>query len=177
VAGCGAVTIEGEVPMRVAHADPALGVAVLMPTSPLVPIASARLQTSVPKLGSEIAVAGYSYGGVLSMPTLSLGTLADLHGLEGDDSVKRLDVEVRSGDAGGPVFDAGGAVLGMLLPRTNDGQVLPEGVNFAVDTDALLAAFAAAGVAATTTSRLDALSAEQLTRAAAEITVLVGCWD
>ena len=65
----------------------------------------------------------------------------------------------------------------MLLPRTNDGQVLPEGVNFAVDTDALLAALAAAGVAATTTSRLDALSAEQLTRAAAEITVLVGCWD
>jgi S1-C subfamily serine protease len=177
VEGCGTVTIEGEVPMRVAHADPVLGVAILTPTSPLVPIASARLQTSVPKLGSEISVAGYSYGGVLSMPTLSLGKLADLHGLEGDDSVKRLDVEVRSGDAGGPVFDAGGAVLGMLLPRTNEGQVLPEGVNFAVDTDALLGAFAAAGVAATTTSRLDALSAEQLTRAAAEITVLVGCWD
>ena len=177
VDGCEALTIEGEVPVRVAHTDPALGIAILMPSAPVAPIASARFQTSVPKLGSEIAVAGYSYGGVLSMPTLSLGKLADLHGLAGEDAIKRLEVGVRPGDAGGPVMDAGGAVLGMLLPRETDGQVLPEDANFAVDTDALLAALAASGISTATTSRLDSLSAEQLTRAAAEITVLVGCWD
>ena len=177
VEGCGTVTIEGEVPMRVARTDPALGIAILMPITPVAPIASARFQTSMPKLGSEIAVAGYSYGGVLSMPTLSFGELADLHGLEGEDAVKRLEVGMRSGDAGGPVMDAGGAVLGMLLPRSAEGRMLPENTNFAVDTDALLATLAAAEIRAATTSRLDSLSAEQLTRAAAEITVLVGCWD
>ncbi len=176
-ANCGALTIEGEVPMRLAHSDEGLGVAILTPKEPQAPIASARFQTAVPKLGSEIAVAGYSYGGVLSMPTLSFGALSDLRGLNGEERVKRLEIAVQAGDAGGPVLDAGGAVLGMLLPRQSGGPQLPEGVNFALDTDALLPALSAAGIRAGTTARSGNLSAEELTRAAADITVLVGCWD
>lgn len=177
VEDCRQLTIEGEVPMQLAYSDADLGLAVLKPTTPLAPIASARFQTAVPKLGADIAVAGYSYGGVLSMPTLSLGTLADLHGLNQEDSVKRLDVRVQDGDVGGPVLDAGGAVLGMLLPRQVTQAQLPEGVNFALESDTLLAALDAAGIRAATTTRTGALSAEELTRAAADITVLVGCWD
>ena len=176
-ANCGALTIEGEVPMRLAHSDMGLGVAILIPTERQAPIASARFQTAVPKLGSEIAVAGYSYGGVLSMPTLSLGALSDLRGLNGEETVKRLKIAVQAGDAGGPVLDAGGAVLGMLLPRQSGGPQLPEDVNFALDTDALLPALSAAGIRAGTTARGGNLSAEELSRAAADITVLVGCWD
>jgi len=174
---CGALTIEVEVPMRLAHSDGGLGFAILTPTLPQAPIASARFQTAVPKLGSEIAVAGYSYGGVLSMPSLSLGALSDLRGLNGDETVKRLEIAVQAGDAGGPVLDAGGAVLGMLLPRLGSGPQLPEGVNFALDTDALLPALSAAGIRAGTTALSGNLSAEELTRAAGDITVLVGCWD
>ena len=39
----------------------------------------------------------------------------------GEEEVRRLDLAARPGDAGGPVFDAGGAVLGMLLPA-GDGR-------------------------------------------------------
>ena len=39
----------------------------------------------------------------------------------------------QSGDAGGPVLDDAGAVLGMLLPdKTGAAQILPEDVKFTV---------------------------------------------
>jgi hypothetical protein len=177
VGDCEEITLDEVHPATVVTSDPALGIAVLRPTEALSPIGVAAFQTGVPRLQAEVAVAGYPYGGVLTRPAMTFGRLADIRGLNGEDTLKRLAIVTQPGDAGGPVFDNGGAVLGMLLPRAPlNGQVLPDEVSFAVDADAILGVLAGAGVAPLTTDSVTFVPPEALTRQAAAMTVLVSCW-
>lgn len=177
VAQCEEITLAGSHPATVALIDEALGIAVLRPEERLAPRAVAAFQTGVPRLRAEVAVAGYPYGAALARPALTFGTIADIRGLNGEDAVKRLQIVTQPGDAGGPVFDNGGAVLGMLLPRVAmNGQLLPEDVSFSVDSEAILSALSAAGVNAETTDSVAYIPPETLTRRAADVTVLVSCW-
>ena len=175
---CTYLTIDDDHVAAIAFRDDALGIAVLRPETPLAPIGIAAFQTGVPRLQAQVAVSGYPYGGVLAMPALTFGTLADIRGLNGEDQVKRLDLTAQPGDAGGPVFDNGGAVLGMLLPRAvQNGQVLPPEVSFSVDAPAIIASLTAAGITTQTTDQVSFMPPETLTREAPKMTVLVSCWE
>ncbi|MDX5401965.1 MAG: serine protease, partial [Rhodobacterales bacterium] len=101
VAGCGRITLDNDASAQVLGTDAGLGVAVLKPDTPLVPGATAAFQTATPRLQSEVSVAGFSYGGILSAPTLTFGRLAELQGLNGEEALKRLDLEALPGDIGG----------------------------------------------------------------------------
>ncbi|WP_299844795.1 trypsin-like peptidase domain-containing protein [uncultured Roseovarius sp.] len=177
VESCGRITIDQDYDAEVAISNTALGVAVLRPQEDLAPISVARFQSGTPRLQSVVAVAGYSYGGILGAPTLTFGQLADLRGLNGEEQMKRLALAPLSGDAGGPVIDAGGAVLGMLLPEPAGGRKLPEGVSFAADAEAVQEVLDAAGIAATAISGTGDVAPEVLTRNASDMTVLVSCWE
>ncbi len=177
VDSCERITIDTAHEATVALVDKTLGLAVLRPVSPLAPVGFGRFQTAVPRLQTEVAVAGYPYGGVLTRPSLTFGRLADIRGLNGEDEVKRLALTSQPGDAGGPVLDAGGAVLGMLLPRAPlNGQELPADVAFALDADTILAALSAADVGSETTDQSGYVTQEALTVQASAMTVLVSCW-
>ncbi len=177
VASCDYVTLDGATEAEVGFTDPALGIAVLTPKTPLAPLAVAAFQTAVPRLQSEVAVGGYPYGAVLVAPSVTFGKLADLRGLNGEETIKRLALTAQPGDAGGPVFDNGGAVLGMLAPKVSkDGQVLPAEVSFSVDADAILTALAGAGVSVETTDSVAYMTPELIAQKAAQTTVLVSCW-
>ncbi|WP_147125494.1 serine protease [Shimia ponticola] len=174
---CGRVSIFGETDMDVVFADSALGLAALRPQSPTAPISYATFQGSVPRLKSEVLVAGYSFGGLLGAPTLTTGSLEDLRGLGGEDTVKRLAIETQPGDAGGPVFDGGGKVLGLLQPMQDGARKLPNGVGFAVDTDTIRARLQDAGIVLTEGTGTAAISPIELETMAADMTVLVECWQ
>jgi hypothetical protein len=126
---------------------------------------------------SEVAVAGYSYGGVLGAPTVTFGQVSDLKGLHGESHLKRLALASLDGDAGGPVLDTGGAVLGMLLPHEVDGRSLPDGVSFAATNGALQDVLARGGITPRKTAQIDTLTPESLTDHASAMTVLVSCWE
>ena len=177
VNACGRVTIDHDIEAQVLSSDADTGLAVLRPTGQVAPIAAATFSGGVPRLKSDVAVAGYPYEGVLNAPTLTFGQLADLRGLNGEENVRRLALAAQAGDAGGPVFDAGGAVLGVLLPPVESAQKLPEDVSFAVDAGAVRQALSAAGVEAATGEGGSALDPEDLIRIAESMTVLVSCWD
>jgi hypothetical protein len=152
------------------------GLALLEPLEPLAPRAVAAFQTGVPRIESDVAVAGFPYGGALAQPALTFGTLADIRGLTGEEDLKRLTLAAQPGDAGGPVLDAGGAVLGMLLPREEGGTVLPPDTAFVLESEAIVASLRASGVEPETTDASESLAPERLTREAAGLTVLVSCW-
>lgn len=177
VGECSRITIDEIHDARLIHSDPTLGLALIRPDAPIAPASVAAFQTGVPRLQSEIAVAGYPYGGILTTPSLTFGRLADIRGLNGEEEVKRLSLTVQPGDAGGPVFDNGGAVLGMLLPRVNrNGQQLPPEVNFSVDATRIVASLLLADVLPQTTDSVALLPPEALNQKAADATVLVSCW-
>ncbi|MEM1375539.1 MAG: serine protease [Pseudomonadota bacterium] len=174
---CARISLGDEVDAEVAFSDAALGLAVLRPVEAVAPLDFATFQAAVPRLRDEVAVAGFSFGGDLGAPTLTLGTLADLRGLGGEDSVKRLELRAEPGDSGGPVFDAGGAVLGLLRPAPeSNAQILPEVVRFAVDTDTIRARLAEDGITIRETSDTAAMDPVELSALADDISVLVQCW-
>jgi peptidoglycan hydrolase-like protein with peptidoglycan-binding domain/S1-C subfamily serine protease len=179
VAQCGHVTIDRETAATVALSDAASGLALLLPEAVLAPPGVAQFQIAPDRIGAEVAVAGYSYEDRLPAPVLTWGTLEDLTGLNGEPGVKRLALTALPGDAGGPVIDATGAVLGMLLPQAprQGAQQLPEGVAFAAAAAAIQGLLAAQGVALLPAQGQGALPPEDLTRIATGMTVLVSCWD
>lgn len=177
VNSCTRVTLESGVAAEVIGVDPALGLAALKPAEALAPAEVAKLQRATPRLQSDVAVSGFSYGGILGAPTLTFGTLADVTGLSGEEELTRLALATLPGDTGGPVFDAGGAVMGMLLPRNNNNKQLPQDVSFAVDSSAIEGFLTQLGITPAATDILDNMAPEDLTTKASQLTVLVSCWD
>lgn len=178
VAQCGRITLDRVTDATVAFTDAANGLALLTPKTPLAPPAVAALQLAADRIGAEIAVAGYSYEDTLPAPVITFGLLEDVAGLNGEPGIKRLGVSTLPGDAGGPVLDGTGAVLGMLLPRVQDGaRVLPEGVEFAAASAAIAASLSQNGITVAQAPSAGALAPEDLTRKALGMTVLVSCWD
>ncbi|MDU8926065.1 trypsin-like peptidase domain-containing protein [Alisedimentitalea sp. MJ-SS2] len=176
VEACEKITIDGDHEAQVIHADSAHGIAVLRATDTLAPAAIASLRQGDPRLQSEVAVSGFSYEGVLGSPTLTFGRLSDIKGLSGETELKRLALNALPGDAGGPVFDDGGAVMGMLLPAADGGRKLPEDVSFAMNSETLRAVLDAAGITAQGAEATGPIAPEDLTREARDMTVLVSCW-
>lgn len=174
---CTRLTLDGETEASLLHSDPALGIAILRPSDKLTPLAYARLAANAPRLQSEIAVAGYSFEGALDAPTVTFGKLADVRGLAGEENLQRLDLAALAGDAGGPVVNGNGAVIGMLRAQVKGARSLPENVSFAASSKAISDVLVANGLAAQAADTQVPLDAIDLTQAASDMTVLVSCWN
>ncbi|WP_372571060.1 serine protease [Ruegeria jejuensis] len=177
VQSCTRITLDNTYRADLVSQDSGLGVAILRPTQPLAPMAVAELHLSEPKLQSQVTLSGYSYEGVLGAPTLTFGTLSDVAGLRGETELSRLALAPQDGDAGGPVFDTGGSVVGMLLPDPADGQQLPRDVSFAADAQALRNVLEASGLTVESAPEASDITPDELNRRANGMTVLVSCWD
>ncbi len=174
---CTRITLNDDQEVQVAWADTDLGVAVLRPRRSLVPIGIAEFSADKPRIQSEVAVSGFSYEGALGAPTLTYGQITDVRGLDGEDGVKRLALAAQPGDAGGPVFDDNGQVVGMLLPTPSEGRTLPASVSLAATADRLNEALEKAGVSGQPSQSTAEVSPNELSRRANGMTVLVHCWD
>ena len=178
VASCGRVTMERDKDADVIFTDTLSGLAILKPRVALSPAAVAEFQTAPERIGSEIAVSGYSYEDTLPAPVLTFGALEALEGLNGETGVKRLSLDTRPGDAGGPVLNGTGSVVGMLLPRAIDAKkVLPVGVVFAASSASIATRLASEGITTAPSARSGAMAPEDLSTLATGMTVLVSCWD
>lgn len=177
-AGCTRITLDDEYQADLLTTDSDLGIAVLRPQQALAPMSVARFRATKGRLQSEIAVAGFSYEGKLGGPTLTFGTLADVKGLRGEAQMNRLAVNALPGDAGGPVLDTTGGVLGMLLPSVgDDGKQLPANVSFAADAGAIRSVLDLAGLTVEASADQSEIAPAEMTRIASGMTVLVSCWD
>ncbi|MDZ4135773.1 MAG: serine protease, partial [Paracoccaceae bacterium] len=175
---CTRLTIDRDIEADLTFRDDALGLALLTPHTPLAPRQIAAFAAQPARIGSEIAIAGYSYEDALPSATLTFGAMEDTKGLAGEPGLNRLSVAALPGDAGGPVINASGSVLGMLLPRRpNDGRVLPDEVAFATSGAVIAARLTEGGLAPQMDGRGGAMAPEDLTDLATRMTVLVSCWN
>ena len=177
VQSCTRITIDEETDAELVVDDPSTGAAILRPTEKLAPQAVARFSDARPRLNAEVAASGYSFEGVLGGPSMTFGKLSDRKGLRGETDLSRLAMNTLPGDAGGPVLDAGGGVLGMLIANTDTGRALPDGVRFARDRETLQDLLSQAGLAGAVTDSSVAVDPIDLSTAATGMTVLVSCWD
>lgn len=181
LAQCGKITLDRSLPAKVSFTDTKSGIAVLTPVAALSPKAVANFANAAPEAGAAVAVSGYSYQDRLSAPVLTRGTLEEAQGLNGEAGLSRLSIQALPGDAGGPVLDASGAVVGMLLPAdAKAAKQLPAGVAFAASASALtqlLSNPAGPALMLIAATKTDKATPDALNAAARGMTVLVSCWE
>lgn len=178
VQSCSRITLNRETETSITATDEATGLALLTPKQALAPRVIAGLELTPPRIGTEIAVSGFSYEDALPSPTLTFGALEDTKGLAGEPGINRLSLTALPGDAGGPVIDGTGAVLGMLMtPQADTGRVLPKEVAFLATSAQVSALMTRAGLVPQPAKRDGALAPEDLTDLANAMTVLVSCWE
>ncbi|MGV6839169.1 MAG: peptidoglycan-binding domain-containing protein [Planktomarina sp.] len=154
------------------------GAALLEPKTASRPMAHALFQTTAPKPPQQIIVGGYSYGGLLGAPTLTLGRMEDTKDLTGTDGIARLNVIPFEGDIGAPVMDTGGAMMGVLLPQPAiPNRTLPRNAQFAVSWPLIAQLLEQAGVTVKTTDMQANLHPEDLSLEVESFTTVVRCWD
>lgn len=111
------------------------------------------------RLGEVVATVGFPNPTIQGrQPKFSKGEIAGLSGLGDDPSSFQVSVPVQPGNSGGPLFDAAGRVVGVVVAKLRaeavleDTGSLPENVNYAVKSSLLL------DLLRTANARIDELS-------------------
>lgn len=136
-----------------------------------------------PRQGEEVLIYGFPLRGVLSSSgQLGAGMVTALSGLRDNPLQMQIDVPVQSGNSGGPLIDAHGEVIGVVVSKLNALRVaqvtgdIPQNVNFAVAAAPLKSLIAAHAVPLAAAPRPSApLARELIAEAARRYTTAVLC--
>lgn len=107
----------------------------------------------LPRLGEPVTALGYPYLGNLGQGlTVTGGNVSALKGIDGGEGEIMISAPVQPGNSGGPLLNAAGAVIGVVVARVDDLAILeetgtlPQNMNFAVPSPVLSRYLADAGV-------------------------------
>jgi len=176
VRDCRRITTDAGVNMAVLARDPALKLAVLRPKRAYTPRSFALFADDTPFTGAEIAVSGFSYPAEMEVSSLNFGTVTGSATTPKRAGQVRLDVRVSPGDAGGPVLDNRGAVIGMQL-MTQSGSTRPGYVNFAAQADGITKLLDTRGITYGRIAAYDPVDPEDIAAMARDFTVKLSCWS
>lgn len=170
---CSALTIGGTYEAEII-ARSETGAGLLSPKSDFNPISYAKLGNPVRK-GDKTFLSSYPYGGRLGLASVTETTVAETTDLSGNTEKFRLDLLAEPGDFGGAVLDQSGNLTGILVSQDDTGRVLPNNVNFAAATNALVGMLQSAGLRLSSgdTQRLDDVA---LIASAQDILTPIECW-
>jgi hypothetical protein len=141
----------------------------------------AQLRADV-RLGESVAAYGFPLAGLLSRTgNFTTGTVTATRGLGDDDRLLQVSVPVQAGNSGGPLLDAQGAVVGVVVGKLNAGKVaaatgdLPQNVNFAIKAAVARAMLPDVPDRRVAEAAPSPLKPEDLARRAQAITVGLAC--
>ena len=161
VRGCGAVLARNAAGRRaragLVRLDTARDLAVLRVPDAFGPALVFRDTPEVAR-GEAVVTYGFPLSGILSSgPTLTTGTISALTGLRDSPLHITISAPVQPGNSGGPVLDAWGHVVGVVVSKLNAALVarltegdIPQNVNFAIRGEVALDFLREAGVAVAT---------------------------
>ena len=133
--------------------------------------------------GASVVVVGYPLRGLLaSEANVSTGAVSALAGPGDDRRLIQITAPVQPGNSGGPVLDAAGNVVGVVVAKLDAIRIarstgdIPQNVNFAISAGAARAFLDAEGVPYETAPSDNAMEPVEVASMARKFTVLVECW-
>jgi S1-C subfamily serine protease len=133
--------------------------------------------------GDDIVAVGFPLAGLLAdEASVTTGSVSALAGIHNDPAILQMSAPVQQGSSGGPLFDASGNVVGIVVTKLNARIVaeetgdMPQNVNFALKGDiarAFLDELAIHYRTAPSTSRLGNADVGDIGR---RVTVMVECY-
>ena len=109
------------------------------------------------RLGQRVHAAGFPYYSIAGTSlNLTSGNVSALAGVDDDARFFSFTAPVQPGNSGGPLLDADGRVLGLVVARLSENYIveatgsLPQNVNYALNEDELAEFLHRSGVPAAT---------------------------
>lgn len=141
VEGCRKLQV-GELGLySVLASDSRRDLAVLRADRPVSVADHARFAALRPEANSDVTVVGFPLPGTLSSIVFSRGAISSMTGLRGDRNQFQISAPVQSGNSGGPVLDASGNVVGVVVSKIDAMRMarqsgeIPQNINFAIKAD------------------------------------------
>ncbi len=157
VAGCPRVSLADGTELTVVASDSDLDIAALM--APDRAPRWLRLAAGGLRLGQRVHAAGFPYYSIAGTSlNLTSGNVSALAGVDDDGRFFSFTAPVQPGNSGGPLIDARGRVLGLVVARLSEDYIveqtgsLPQNVNYALNETELASFLRQSGVAPATPS-------------------------
>jgi S1-C subfamily serine protease len=149
----------------------------------VVPLASKGLLRSEDvKLGEKVLVAGYPFGDIFSNTIkVTAGIVSATRGAGDDTGQFQLDAAVQPGNSGGPIYDSGGNIVGVVISQLDKLKMakaigsLPENVNFGIKASTVRQFLISSGLPSKKATQTDNKSTEQLAEIAQNQALMVMC--
>jgi S1-C subfamily serine protease len=145
----------------------------------VVPLASKGLLRSEDvRLGEKILVAGYPFGDAFSSSIkVTTGVVSSTRGVGDDSGQFQLDAAVQPGNSGGPIYDSGGNIVGVVISQLNKKTFggLVENVNFGIKASTVRQFLVSSGLSSKKAEQTDEKSTEQLAEIAQNQALMVMC--
>ena len=175
---CNKISVLDDVNYELVLHAPDIGVSVLEPKAPITPLGFGKIKAVSNRADNSVTAAGYSFGGILTAPTMTHGRIEATSGLQGEAHLDRLAMTHFASDAGGPVLGANGEIVGILNQRdTSSDRQLPSDVSFMTDNSAISTLLSDGEIDHTLSISLSSKNALEIEIAAREMTVWVSCWE
>jgi S1-C subfamily serine protease len=149
----------------------------------VVPLASKGLLRSEDvRLGEKVLVAGYPFGDTFSNTIkVTTGVVSATRGAGDNSSQFQLDAAVQPGNSGGPIYDSGGNIVGVVISQLDKLKMakaigsLPENVNFGIKASTVRQFLISSGLPSKKSERTEEKSTEQLAEIAKNQALMVIC--
>jgi S1-C subfamily serine protease len=149
----------------------------------VVPLASKGLLRSEDvRLGEKVLVAGYPFGEFFSNTIkVTVGVVSATRGAGDDSGQFQLDAAVQPGNSGGPIYDSGGNIVGVVISQLDKLKMakaigsLPENVNFGIKASTVRQFLTSSGLPSKKSERTEEKSTEQLAEIAKNQALMVMC--
>jgi uncharacterized protein len=182
VEGCSRVSLAGGSPLTVVDIDASSDLALLKVGANSTRTPLMLRQGRGIRLADSIVVAGFPLTGLLSSGlNVTTGAVSALAGPDDDRRLVQITAPVQPGNSGGPLLDASGNVVGVVVSKLDALMVasatgdIPQNVNFAISLGALQAFLDANGVDYQTRVSSTPISNADVAEQARAATVQIEC--
>lgn len=182
---CQSITVRVDsittVPAKIVALHKRDDLAVIRAATVLSSVASFRVGPGI-RPGDDVVAVGFPLAGLLAdEASVTTGSVSAMAGIHNNQSVMQMSAPVQQGSSGGPLFDASGNVVGIVVTKLNAQIVveetgdLPQNVNFAVKGNIARAFLDELGISPRTATSTTHLSNADVGDIGRQVTVLVEC--
>jgi serine protease Do len=179
IADCRSLSIDGK-PAVVLAEDETFDLA-LLKAEGLAGVVPATFARDPARLNSDVTVAGYPLPDLLGGLNITRGAVTSLKGIGGDGINMQISAPVQPGNSGGPVVNAAGQVVGVVVAKLDAAKVadlyddIPQNVNFAIRGEIAKLFLAQNGVDPMVAEAAAPVAPEDLAELAQGFTRLITC--
>ena len=136
------------------------------------------------RLGEKVLVAGYPFGDFISNTVKVTGGIVSATLGAGDDSGQfQLDAAIQPGNSGGPIYDYGGNIVGVVVSQLNKLRMaeaigtIPENLNFGIKTSTVRQFLESSGLPSKKVKRTKDIPSDEVAQIAGNQALMVICFQ